>query len=89
MEKINYSHVTHYIKYHMTNDMSIRYYFTFQDKPELSGKYTIKSHRTKLEEVISKQMADRMIEDLGLIAEEIIGRMIKGKYSKMINRLGE
>ena len=81
----------HYIKWPMNEDMSIRYYFLFEDRPEFEKKYVIKSHNSKLYETISVNMAKKLIKELTLkftktevIGEKVIDENKNINYRKII-----
>ena len=82
---IEYEHRTHYLKWQIRGDISIRYHEVFQDKPELVGKFILKDHESSTWEVISKKMAQTIIKG-GNTDEvvEIYGYLNKGKYHKLI-----
>lgn len=44
---INRKHRSHYLKWTIDGEFSIRYFFVFDDKPQYRGKFVLKSHRTK------------------------------------------
>jgi len=45
-------HRTHYKKIELSEDISLRYFFTFDDIPNFENKWVIKSHNKKKYEVI-------------------------------------
>jgi len=51
-------HITHYKKIKLNGDISLRYFFAFEDRPKLVGKWVIKSHSTKRYRVIDRATAD-------------------------------
>jgi len=83
------SHVTHYLKWDITDDLSLRYFYAFEDRPELAGKYIIKSHSKRGFDVLNNQAIIASFKDLAknTPTKEIIGREIKGEYHKTIMTL--
>jgi len=82
-------HLTHYIKYQLKNDISIRYHYTWQDNQEFENVYIIKDHQKSIKHIIPKELALRMIEDLSTKEPvEIIGRSVikegKRTYQKRV-----
>lgn len=78
---------THYIKYQLKHDISIRYHFLWENHKSLQGKWIIKDHQTGIKEEISETLAQRMIEDLFKGEPiEIFGKInhINGRYEKRI-----
>jgi hypothetical protein len=65
---------THYLKWNITNDISIRYHFIYIDKPFFENRYIIKSHNNNLKQKINNILAENIINELNLIPVEIIGR---------------
>jgi len=84
-ELIKYSNRTHYLKWVLHNDISVRYHEVFQDKPELVGKYILKDHETNTFQVLSNKMA-RAIIDGGNTKDytEIYGYLQNKEYHKLI-----
>ena len=83
------SHLTHYKKIKLSKDVSLRYFFSFEDKPQLVGKWVIKSHSTKkygiLDERTAELIADSHNTHLGNY-KEIIGRYISNGVDAPIYR---
>jgi hypothetical protein len=80
---INNKHRTHYLKWKYNEDISIRYFITFEDKKEYEGKFFIKSHNEKEYILLTKKQAHIMINQLKCeTPEEIIGVMKDNKYHK-------
>jgi len=78
---------THYIKFQLKNDISIRYHFIWQENQRFENKWIIKDHQNSLKETISSELALRMIEDLCVTPPvEIIGKLNKlnNKYEKIL-----
>ena len=55
--EIGKSHLTHYKKVKLNKDVSLRYFFAFQDRSNLVGKWVIKSHSTKQYSVVDERCA--------------------------------
>ena len=81
------THLTWYLKIPLTDDLSVRYYFLFEDKPSLNKKWIIKSHSRKEYSVINEQTAMMILESHNKTlndAVEVMGREIKeGIYRKV------
>ena len=90
---IKYSNRTHYLKWVLNSDsknLSIRYHEVFQDKPELVGKYILKDHLNKEWVLLSKKMAENIINSKDVLSvEEVYGYLVKGEYHKLIKPSGE
>jgi len=95
-------HNTHYLKWNISDDLSIRYFYMFNDKRAMEGKFFIKSHKNKEYSEISKEIAYIMIKDLKLQKQEIIGKqfrnkfiklniddLLKNEYNKMLNKINK
>jgi len=57
---------TAYRKYKLTDDLSIRYFYQFETKPEYTDKWVIKSHERKEYSIISQYTAELILESHGL-----------------------
>ena len=85
-------HLTWYIKIPLTGDVSLRYYYTFEDRKHLENEWVIKSHEDKKYEIIStdacKLIAKAFSEILGKDVEkdavEVIGRSVSNKRYRKI-----
>jgi len=73
------SHLTHYKKIKLNKDISLRYFFTFEDRLNLNGKWVIKSHSTKEYGIIDERTArliatahNKTLDDY----KEIMGRYV-------------
>jgi len=78
------AHRCHYIKFSLSLDeqLSIRYHFTFQDKPDFENKYMLKHHSLKTSSLIDDKMALSLIKQYCNKKEEIISHVAfleKGK----------
>lgn len=77
-------HRVHYLKWDITNDLSIRYHFTFQDKKELENRFIIKCHNDKVWNTIRDDVAEAIIKESNLESKEIIGKLENEEYKKII-----
>jgi len=80
-------HRTHYLKWEIGNGTSIRYFFLYEDKPKLEGKWVIKNHDDKKFQIFeNKQIAMSMIRSLcpSTKALEITGIRKHDMYIKTI-----
>lgn len=79
------SHHIHYIKFPLTENLSIRYFFSFQNQPEKSGKFYMKNHKEKTYSEIDietvKELLSNFCKEKGI---EIIGRRVGKNYRKVI-----
>lgn len=55
----------HYLKWVITEDLSIRYFILFESQKDKVNKFYIKSHSTKEYSVVSKELAEVMLKELG------------------------
>ena len=81
----------HYIKFNLTKNLSVRYFYNFETKPELIGKFTLKNHKHKQVVEISEEAAKEMVKSFCTEKfEEIIGYSQKGfGYKKYVKKFGE
>jgi hypothetical protein len=84
----------HYIKWNITSNLSIRYFYNFTDRPEYNMKFTLKNHKERtlveLDEKTAKEMIENVCKDEPYL--EIIGYEAKGKnkgYRKLVMKNGE
>lgn len=79
------SHHIHYIKFPLTENLSIRYFFSFQNQPEKVGKFYMKNHKEKTYSEIDiesvKELLSNFCKEKGI---EIIGRRVGKNYRKVI-----
>ena len=79
------SHHIHYIKFPLTENLSIRYFFSFQNQPEKSGKFYMKNHKEKTYSEIDiesvKELLSNFCKEKGI---EIIGRRVGQNYRKVV-----
>jgi len=89
IKKNNYNyHLNWYLKLPLSKDISLRYFFIFQNRPELEGQWVIKSHSDKTYGIIDEnavklivKLFDKSLDDM----QEIIARRGKNKlYKKVI-----
>jgi len=82
------THIVHYLKVKLTKDISLRYFFNFEDQPSRNGTWVIKSHDRKEYASIDARVAKLIAESHGKTLDnhvEIIGRSISdGVYQKVI-----
>jgi len=79
-------HLTWYLKIPLTDDLSVRYFFVFEDRPDLKNKWVIKSHSRKEYGIIDEKTAELIVESHGKTlndAIEIIGRNTFKGYRKI------
>lgn len=81
----------HYIKFKLTDNLSIRYFYNFETRPELINKFALKNHKHKEVREISEETAKEMIKSFVTEKfEEIIGYQLKKVgYKKYIKKFGE
>ena len=81
----------HYIKFNLTDNLSIRYFYSVETRPELINKFALKNHRHKQVVEISEETAKEMIKCFCVENfEEIIGFQLKKVgYKKYIKKFGE
>ena len=77
-------HRTHYLKWGISDDISIRYFYVFEDDKSKEGKFFIKSHNKKHYNEIDKKMADILINEYNSLGIEIIGFKHNDDYKKII-----
>jgi len=75
---------THYFKYDISDNLSLRYFIQFQDNKTLEGKWVIKSHSSKEYSILRHSLANELLQTLQSSKKEIIGRLINGTYEKII-----
>ena len=86
-ELIQKRHRTHYLKWDIKGDLSLRYHMVFQDRNELEGKYILKHHELSKYTVIDSKFAKLLIKDSGITDGyiEVMGYLEDGQYIKFIN----
>lgn len=80
-------HRINYLKWNITEDLSLRYFFTFQDRKEYEGQFVIKSHsEKKYLKLDSKTKIDYIFNNF--VNKEnftqVIGKNTKGTYRKLL-----
>lgn len=74
---------TWYIKHHLTDDLSLRFFYVFDTRPELVKKWVLKSHINKVYTVVDPALVPDLIS-LAKNTEEILGRNdLDGNYIKL------
>ena len=73
-------HLTHYKKIKLTKDISLRYFYSYQDKKNLIGKWVIKSHKQKKYSIIDLKTVDLILLAHNKNIEDYIE--IRGKVHK-------
>ena len=80
-------HVCHYLKFQLDfdEDVSIRFYYRFQDQQHLENNWVLVNHKTKQKGAVTKESAKMLIKSCCKIpAIEIIGRLNEnGQYQKI------
>lgn len=90
MENFKTAGTQHYIKWIITPDLSLRYYFNFQDRKEYEGKYFLKSHSKKEYIEIDSDAIIQGIKVTSTDKIEVIGRVVPGKgYVKYTGSFGD
>jgi len=76
-----------YLKWNLTDDLSIRYFYKFQDRPEYENRWVLKSHKDKKYEIINREIAEMLFKAFNLTdanSVEIIGRnLTQTKFRKL------
>lgn len=88
MNKLTLKHSTHYIKFTIDEELSIRKFVNFQDRPGMvhQDKFWLWNHKTKEVMAISQKIALTLMP-IVVKTEEIIGRKIGNKYQKIVTDL--
>ena len=72
-----------YLKYHLTDDLSLRFFYAHDSKPELVKKWVLKSHINKTHSIIDPSQVDGLIS-ISKGFDEIVGRNdAEGNYLKV------
>lgn len=85
---VQMKHRTHYLKWVIKGDLSVRYHLTYTDRKELEGVYILKHHGQCKYTVIDEKFAKVLINDSSLTENytEVMGHMGKNNdYIKYIN----
>lgn len=91
MNKLNYAkcNAQHYIKWNITEDLSLRFYFTFQDRKDFENRYFLKSHAKKdYIEINSNIIVEELIKT-SFSSIEVFGRLEHGQYIKYEGTFGQ
>lgn len=88
LNKLTLKHSTHYIKFTLDEELSIRKFVNFQDRPGMvyQDKFWLWNHKTKEVMAISQKIALTLMP-IVVKTEEIIGRKIGNKYQKIVTDL--
>lgn len=88
LNKLTIKHSTHYIKFTLDEELSIRKFVNFQDRPGMvyQDKFWLWNHKTKEVMAISQKIALTLMP-IVVKTEEIIGRKIGNKYQKIVTDL--
>lgn len=79
------THFVHYLKWNISEDISIRFFYKFDDHEHKENSFFIKSHSEKYYIPISKEQAKHMIIDLSLNSpSEFVGYSDGTNYKKII-----
>ena len=79
-------HLTHYKKVKITKDISLRYFYTYQDRKHLENKWVLKSHKTKTTSIADKHMIEllNMLHSFDINHySEIRGMVKNNEYQKV------
>lgn len=79
----NPTNTCHYIKYPLTESLSLRYFINFEDRPNLNKKWVLKDHDSGSFDRIDKKAIIEQLKTMTINEPvEILGRLIDGKYIK-------
>jgi hypothetical protein len=80
-------HLTHYKKIKINKDISIRYFYTFQDKPTFEKKWVLKSHSQRKYSILDKNGLHLLLElhnkDINKY-QEIRGKITNKGFEKLV-----
>ena len=81
----------HYLKWKITDNLSVRYFYSFDTKSEMIGKFGLKNHKHKQLTEISEETAKEMICSFCVEKfDEVIGYNVKGfGFKKYVKKFGE
>jgi len=80
-------HLTHYKKIKLNKDISLRYFYSYQDRKNLVGKWVIKSHKQKKYSIIDLKAVELILSLHKKNIEnytEIRGKVNKKGFQKII-----
>lgn len=88
LNKLTIKHSTHYIKLTLDEELSLRKFINFQDRPGMvhQDKWWLWNHKTKEVMVVSQKIVLTLLPTV-IKYEEIIGRKIGNKYQKLVTNL--
>ena len=88
LNKLTIKHSTHYIKLTLDEELSLRKFINFQDRPGMvhQDKWWLWNHKTKEVMVVSQKIVLTLLPTV-IKYEEIIGRKIGNKYQKIVTNL--
>ncbi len=78
--------VCHYKKWDITEDLSLRFYYSFQARKDYANQYYLKAHKSKSYQLIDNKSIIQHLKSLSKdkIPTEVIGRTINGRYLKTL-----
>ena len=85
MTNLKKSGAQHYMKWNLTPDLSLRFYFCFQDRREYENKYFLKTHSNKQYQLIESDIIIQELIKTSFSVQEIFGRRTKTGYTKFIS----
>ena len=84
---INKEHLTHYKKIKLDDDISLRYFYSYEDKKHFTNKWVIKSHDKKKYSIIDFKAVELISElhnvDINKYTE-IRGKVTNKGYQKLV-----
>jgi len=87
MKNKRLEHLTHYKKINLSKDISLRYFYTFQDNRNYENQWVLKSHSEKKSSIITPIALELLLtlhkKDINKYTE-IIGKIKNDKYQKII-----
>lgn len=88
LNRLTIKHSTHYIKLTLDEELSLRKFVNFQDRPGMvhQDKWWLWNHKTKEVMAVSQKIVVTLLPTV-IKAEEIIGRKIGNKYQKLVTNL--
>lgn len=66
-------HIIHYFKWEITKNVSVRYFFKFNDRKDFQNNFILKDHKNHKSVLLHPRMAIGLINELGKYPEEIYG----------------
>lgn len=79
----------YYTKWEITDDLSLRYYYLFQDRKGYEGKYYLKSHKKKdYVEIDSLKIVEELIKS-SKSTIDILGKQVQNQYIKYKGIFGD